>query len=63
MTVNVPIVDRLRACGRRYAGWDKTADIPKKWCIEAADEIDRLRAEVDRMKSDIRRLALSAHDD
>jgi hypothetical protein len=37
------IVERLRLC-ETHVMWADHAEIPKRWCKEAADEIERLRA-------------------
>ena len=42
-----PIEDRLRACAIQHSRGNKTAEIPKRWLTEAADEIVRLRADVE----------------
>jgi hypothetical protein len=43
------IVERLRAC-ENDPMWADHAEIPKLWCNEAADEIERLREEIKELK-------------
>ena len=43
------IVERLRAC-ENDPMWADHAEIPKFWCKEAADEIERLSARLDGAK-------------
>lgn len=45
MSDPIDIVERLRACADDPM-WAHHAEIPKRWCADAADEIARLRADL-----------------
>lgn len=50
VTARRDIVQRLRAV-ETDPMWAHHGEIPKSWCKEAADEIERLRAELSALKN------------
>lgn len=60
---NDALIERLRACAADPM-WADHAEIPKAWCAEAADEIERLRESAWKLENNVQLLVtIAVHQD